>query len=95
MFRSIYTHTRDIYVEVMKKRIRYHIPTYGEGEVLKVLSIQRKPDGFILELERNPTPNQSLLYSIRKADDPPREYIETPSPSQRHPSITFRLGDRL
>ena len=54
MFRSIYTHTREIYVEVMKKRILYHIPTYGEGEVLKVISIERKLNGFVIELERKP-----------------------------------------
>lgn len=90
MLRSIYTHTREIYVEVMKKRILYHIPTYGEEEVLKVVSIQKKIGGFILELERKPPPSdQSFLYSLRRADDPPREHIETPSPSQRRTSITY------
>jgi hypothetical protein len=38
----------------MKKRILYHIPTYGEGEVLKVISIERKLNGFVIELERKP-----------------------------------------
>lgn len=98
MFRSIYTHTRDIYVEVMKHKIRYHIPTYGEQEVLKILSIQKKSDGFIIELERTPPDkpsDQSLIYSVCRADDPPREHIETPSPSQRHPSITSRVSNSI
>lgn len=75
MFRSIYTHTRDIYVEIMKHKIRYHIPTYGEQEVLKILSIQKKSDGFIIELERTPPPiiNKSFvqprLYSTDRTDD--------------------------
>jgi len=38
----------------MKSRIKYHIPTYGDGEVLKVLSLQKNHGGFILELERQP-----------------------------------------
>lgn len=56
MLRAIYTHTREIYVEVMKRRVLYHIPTYGEDEVLKVISIQKKIGGFVIELERAPPP---------------------------------------
>jgi hypothetical protein len=54
MLRAIYTHSRDIYVEVMKRSVKYHIPTYGDGEVLKVISIEKKPGGFVLELQREP-----------------------------------------
>jgi len=54
MIRPIYTHSREIFVEIMKSRIKYHIPTYGDGEVLKVLSLQKNHGGFILELERQP-----------------------------------------
>jgi hypothetical protein len=56
MLRTIYTHTRNIYVEVMKTRIIYHIPTYGEDEIMKILSLQRKEGGFVIELERKPLP---------------------------------------
>ena len=73
MLRPIYTHTRDIYVEIMKSRVFYHIPSYEDDVVLKMLSLQKRVGGFILELERKPletaTPTQEQMLKRMNMTD--------------------------
>lgn len=56
--RTLYTHSRDVLVEVGKNSVKYNIPIYNDSITGKLLNVHKNHSYLVIEMERIEVPEK-------------------------------------